>query len=437
MSNKLQIRYAPLAFLIPDPANARLHSRRQIQKIATSIKRFGFNNPIAIDGEHRILCGHARYAGAHLLGLEQVPVICIDHLSPAAKRAYMLADNRLADESKFDPKLLAAEIQKLILLEPEFEITDTAFEMAEIDALLTPPDHDAAEPVAPINVPQVSRPGDLWQFGDHLLFCGDALDSASYPALMAGERAEMAITDPPYNRPVKAIGNKGRTTYSEFVEASGEMTSPVFQAFLTAALACMVAASVSGSIPYICMDWRGLRELLAAGDAVYTEQKNLIVWDKGSGGMGSFYRSQHELMAVYKSGSGKHQNNIQLGAFGRNRTNVWQYAGNNSFHRGRNTEVALHPTVKPVALYADAMLDCSRRGAIILDVFAGSGVALLAAERTGRRARLIEKDPHYVDVIIHRARTLLGLSAVNLWTGEVLSPLEEAQPATRRRKAGK
>lgn len=434
----LNICYVAVAELKPNPANARIHSARQIEKIATSIKRFGFNNPVLVDAQNNILCGHGRYRAAERLALAEVPTVRLDHLSATEKRAYMLADNRIAEDATWEPELLAVELQELILLDPAFDITDTGFEMAEIDILLTADNDDAGKPdpadspVVPGSVARFARPGDLWQIGNHRIFCGDALDPFSYDLLLGTERAEMIFTDPPYNRAISVVSNMGKKQHPEFVEASGEMSTKQFEAFLTSAFARMADASVSGSIHFVCMDWRGLRELLGAGDASYSELKNLVVWVKANGGMGSLYRSQHELIAVFKSGSAKHQNNIQLGAAGRNRTNVWRYAGNNSFHAGRNAELAWHPTVKPVALCADAMLDCSRRGAIVLDPFGGSGTTMVAAERAGRCARLIERDPLYVDVTLHRCRTLLGLSAVNLWTGQVLEPLRGID----RRKAG-
>lgn len=429
--SSLNIEYVALDRLEPDPANARIHSDRQVRKIATSIQRFGFNNPLLVDADGKILCGHGRYRAAAKLGLADVPVVYLDHLSPAERRAYMLADNRVAEDAKWEPELLAAEIQQLILLDPSFEITDTGFEMAEIDQLLMPADEDdpADEQVDPRAVLSVARPGDLWKLGDHLVFCGDALDPASHTALLAGERAEMVFTDPPYNRAISVVSNLGKSKHREFVEASGEMTAAEFTQFLTTAFANMAASSIDGSIHFVCMDWRGLRELLAAGDASYTELKNLVVWVKANGGMGGLYRSQHELIAVFKSGKAAHRNNVQLGATGRNRTNVWSYPGMNSFGRGRDTAVSLHPTVKPVALCADAMLDCSARGGLILDPFGGSGTTLLAAERCGRRARLIERDPHYVDVTLHRARSLLGLDALNLSTGQKLAALERPRPS--------
>lgn len=425
---QLSIRYVPVQQLAPDPANARLHSDRQIGKIARSIERFGFNNPLLVDGRGGILCGHGRYRAALKLRMADVPVVQLDHLTAAQKRAYMLADNRTAEDAEWDPDLLAAEFEQLIALDPEFEITDTGFEMAEVDQLLMPADGadepDPADlPVHAAEVAAVARPGDLWQIGDHRIFCGDALDPASYAVLLGRERAAMVFTDPPYNRAISVVANNGRTQHAEFVQASGEMTGGDFTRFLGHAFGAMAAASIDGAIHFVCMDWRGLGALLAAGEIAYTELKNLVVWVKANGGMGTLYRSQHELIAVFKSGTAPHRNNVQLGATGRNRTNVWSYPGMNSFGRGRDAALALHPTVKPVALCADAMLDCSARGDLVLDGFGGSGTTLLAAERCGRRARLVERDPHYVDVTLHRARTLLGLDAVNLWSGERLPAL--------------
>ena len=251
-----------------------------------------------------------------------------------------------------------------------------------------------------------------------MITCGDATDPEVYRILLNGEKAQMVFTDPPYNVPVNGhICGLGKVQHGEFVMASGEMSEEEFVRFLTDVTANLAAFSCDGSIHYVCMDWRHLGELLAAGRASYSELKNLVVWNKDNGGMGAFYRSKHELVFVFKNGSGPHINNFELGQHGRYRTNVWDYAGVNSLKSERAEELAMHPTVKPVAMVADAMRDCSRRGGIVLDAFSGSGTTIMAAEQTGRRGRAIELDPRYVDVAIRRWQKVTGGKAVKVSSG--------------------
>jgi DNA modification methylase len=295
----------------------------------------------------------------------------------------------------------------------------TGFETAEIDLLIselnedTPDDADEV-PTIDRSVPAVSRPGDLWRISDHLLLCGDALKKDSYVTLLGAQKAQMVFTDPPYNVAIAGnVSGLGKVKHREFAMASGEMSAHEFTEFLKTAFMRLADFSTNGSIHFICMDWRHIRELLEAATKPYSELKNLCVWSKTNAGMGSLYRSQHELIFLFKKGTAPHVNNVELGRFGRNRTNVWNYPGVNTFGKDRGTELAMHPTVKPVALVADAILDCSKRGGIILDVFAGSGATLIAAEKTGRRGYGIEIDPHYTDIIIRRFDDVYGLKAVH------------------------
>jgi DNA modification methylase len=305
----------------------------------------------------------------------------------------------------------------------DFSLEATGFEMGEIDFRIEgldtdgdsgKPDPADAVPEVPAGDP-VSQTGDLWLLGSHRLLCGNALEEASLVTLMDGRRAAVVFTDPPYNVPIDGhVTGHGAVKHREFAMATGEMTTVEFTTFLTQALERLAAHSEDGSIHYVCMDWRHLGEVLAAGTQVYTEFKNLCVWAKDNAGMGSFYRSQHELVLVFKKGREAHRNNIQLGQHGRNRSNVWRYPGVNSF--GRTTEegnlLALHPTVKPVALVADALLDSSCRGEIVLDTFLGSGTTLMAAERVGRVCHGLELDPIYVDTAIRRWQALTGEKAM-------------------------
>jgi DNA modification methylase len=399
----------PIDQLRPWPRNARIHSRKQIRQIAESVRRFGFTNPVLIDGDNRILAGHGRVEAARELGMTTAPCLRIGHLSAAEKRAYVLADNKLTLNAGWDEELLALELQELMDADLGFDISVTEFSIAEVDQLIEglapeeqgdPADDRLPEPDA---VPSRCRPGDIWRLGPHRLICGDALDRGVVADLMDGEKAEMVFTDPPYNVAIDGhVSGLGKIRHCDFAMASGEMTSAEFTAFLSSALANLVANSVDGSIHFVCMDWRHMGEMLEASAARYAELKNLIVWAKDNGGMGSFYRSRHELIFAFKNGAAPHVNSFELGQHGRYRTNVWEYRGVNTLKAGRLDELMLHPTVKPVALIADAIKDVSHRGGVVLDLFGGSGSTLIAAHKTGRRARLCELDPIYCDRILCR-----------------------------------
>ncbi|MCL7407653.1 site-specific DNA-methyltransferase [Marivivens donghaensis] len=402
-----QIEYVAVSQLKPWAKNARTHSKKQIRQVADSIETFGFTNPVLIDAEYHILAGHARVEAAKSIGIERVPCVCLDHMTPEQKRAYVLADNKLALNAGWDEVILAEELEALLEFNLDFDVTITGFEMPEIDSLLldqnTEITKDNPLDKLPKKAPRRSNLGDLWQLGKHRLICGSALERATFERLMGGERAAMVFTDPPYNVPIDGhVGNSGQIKHREFVMASGEMSVREFTEFLKSAFNNMVSFSVEGSIHYVCMDWRHMAEMLEAGQEAYTELKNLIVWVKDNGGMGSFYRSRHELVFVFKTGTARHQNNFGLGEHGRYRTNVWEYRGINSLHAQRGEELAMHPTVKPVEMIADAILDVSSRGEIIIDPFGGSGSTLMAAEQTGRRAYLVELDPLYCDTILAR-----------------------------------
>jgi DNA modification methylase len=413
----LQIEQTPIHALRPHRQNARTHSKRQIRQIATSIGRFGFCNAILIDDDLTILAGHGRVEAAKLLGLTSVPTVRLSHLSEEDKRAYVIADNRLAEKAGWDRNLLAIELQGLIDI--GFEVELTGFETPDIDLLLeealeatglSPADDQL--PVIRSGAPTSQR-GDLWVLGAHRLLCGDARAPASYTRLLGGKAADLVFTDPPYNVCIDGhVSGRGRIRHGEFAMASGEMTEAEFIQFLSVTLGQAVEASRDGALHYVCMDWRHLLELLSAGREIYDGFLNLCVWNKNNGGMGSFYRSKHELVAVFKVGTAPHINNVELGRHGRNRTNVWDYPGVNTFRPGRIDELAMHPTVKPVALIADVIKDASRRSNLVLDPFAGSGSTIIAAEKTGRQARALEIDPHYVDLIIRRWQSYTGSPAL-------------------------
>jgi hypothetical protein len=414
----LKIEYRPPASLNPAKRNPRTHGKRQVAQIEASIRQFGFVNPVLIDADGAIVAGHGRVEAAKSLGMTTVPTIRLDHLTAEERRAYLIADNRLAELAGWDNAILAIELGELANLDLGFDIELTGFEGADLDRILEGPTQsptltEEAEDLEPRS-PVISRVGDLWQLGEHRLFCADARDPAAFRTLLGDQQAQMVFTDPPYNVPIVGHASGiGRVRHREFPMASGEMSQAEFTKFLTDVLGNLATHSVDGAIHFVCMDWRHLEEVLAAGNSAYSELKNLCVWNKDNGGMGAFYRSKHELVFVFKNGKAAHINNFGLGEKGRYRTNVWDYPGANSLRPGRMDELALHPTVKPVALVADAIKDCSKRDGIVLDAFGGSGTTLIAAERTKRRGCLLELDPGYVDVIIRRWEAKTGRKAVH------------------------
>jgi len=333
-----------------------------------------------------------------------VPTISLAHLSPDELRAYALADNRIAESATWDNELLGVELDHLLSV--KFDLGLTGFSTTEIDLVLgeTKLGSGEAEPPVPaVPAKAVSRAGDIWHLGPHRLICGDAQDPRTLTALMGEERADMLFTDPPYNVPIRGhVSGLGKHQHREFAFASGEMSRDEFTTFLAVTLAYAAGHLRDGGIAYVCMDWRHIGELLQAGELVFGEFKQLCVWNKTNAGMGTFYRSKHELIFVFKVGNAPHINNFGLGDTGRYRTNVWDYPGISSPTKTRDTELAMHPTVKPLQLVEDAVLDCSNRDGIVLDCFGGSGTTLIAAERPGRRARLVEIDPRYCDVIVER-----------------------------------
>ncbi|MBL8689471.1 MAG: ParB N-terminal domain-containing protein [Rhodospirillaceae bacterium] len=427
-----RIEWRRLDTLSPPHRNPRTHSAKQVEQIAASIREFGFVNPILIDEASRILAGNGRAEAARKLGLKEVPTLLIGHMTAAQKRAYVIADNRIAEQADWDRSLLSLELEELQAL--GFEVELTGFSTAEIDLLLDDSSKsEASDPddVTPLpKVQAVSRVGDVWSLGPHRIICGDALDRATYDAVLPGELAQMVFTDPPFNVKIRGhVSSSKRIAHREFAMASGEMSPAAFVRFLGKAFRLLISTSVDGSIHFICMDWRHVGEMLEASQGVYHEFKNICVWAKTNAGMGSFYRSQHELVFVFKNGAATHINNFGLGDKGRYRTNVWQYPGVNSADPRRRQELEMHPTVKPTALVADAIRDCSRRDGLILDPFGGSGTTILAAERTGRRARLIEIDPIYVDVAIRRWQDRTGGQATLTSTGQTFEKVFEQRCA--------
>jgi len=425
----LSVEYLPIGNLQPNPRNSRTHSKKQIHQIAASIREFGFNNPVLIDSGGMILAGHGRVEAAKLVGLDSVPILRLDHLTNEQKRVYALADNRIPMSAGWNLEMLALDLRELSELKLQFDLEITGFNTAEIDVLVDGPTlsgkPDRADNVPDVQPSAVTRLGDLWILGDHMLICADACDPASYTEMMGDEQARVIFADLPYNVPIKGhVGGLGAVQHREFAMASGEMSSSEFAGFLGTIFANMAQVSVDGAIHFICMDWRHMAEVLQAGASSYTELKNLCVWNKNNGGMGSFYRSKHELVFVYKVGTEPHINTVELGSSGRYRTNVWDYAGVNTWRPGRDADLAMHPTVKPTALVIDAIKDCSRRGEIVLDPSVGSGTTIIAAHKSKRKARAIELDPLYVDVSIRRWQTFAGKEAVLAPLGETFAQVE-------------
>lgn len=429
----LTVHYRSTAELLPHPRNSRKHSPKQVRQIADSIRRFGFRVPVLIDSEEKIVAGHGRVEAAKLIGLTEVPTICLDNLSEAELRAFMIADNRLTENAEWNESLLAQELKDLSELNLDFSLEITGFEMGEIDVLIEGltdkiPGPDPADQLPDLdNATPVTRPGDLWLLGKHRVLCADARHCEPLEQLMNGAVAAMVFVDPPYNLAIEDnVSGKGAVKHKDFQMACGEMSVEQFTAFLVEALSRLKLHSCNGALVFVCMDWRHIEELLTAGKSVFTEFKHLCVWAKDRASQGSFYRSQHELIFVFKNGKAAHVNNFLLGQHGRYRTNLWQYPSAVSLARSKEEGnlLALHPTVKPAAMIADAILDCSKRNDIVLDSFLGSGTTIIAAEKTGRICYGMEIDPTYVDVIIRRWQTFTGQSAVHAGSRRLFTEIE-------------
>lgn len=420
----LQTVWQNIERLTPYSGNARRHTRKQIHQISDSLRRFGWTNPILVDEQGNILAGHGRLEAARLLGATEVPTICLSGMTPAEQRAYIIADNKIAENAGWDRELLAIEFGALI--DDGFEVELTGFDSIEIDGLLghdfTGDEEEGVEVPSPGTQP-VSRVGDMWICGEHRILCGDAREVADYERLLGRGRAQLVFTDPPYNVRADAISGLGKVVHGSFVVGSGELSPAEFtHGLLRPAFRHIAALSDAGAIAFVCLDWRHIREFLDAADGVFAELKNLIVWSKSNAGMGSFYRSQHELILAFKVSRGEHINNFMLGEGGRHRSNLWIYEGANTFRKGRMEDLAAHPTVKPTKLVHDAILDCSKAGGIILDPFLGSGTTVAAAARAGRVGRGIELDPAYVDVCVRRLEQETG-DTVHLESGETFAQI--------------
>ncbi len=426
----LKIENCSPAELRQNPQNPRAHKPPQVAAIARSIETFGFNVPILVDGENMIIAGHGRVLAALKLGLATVPVIRIDNLSAEQRKAYMIADNRLTDISRWDDRLLGEVLRDLTLADLSFDIETIGFSVGEIDLRIENLDlpKTDSEDILPDRGPAVTKLGDLWALGRHRLLCGNALDASAWETLMAGQKAAMTFTDPPYNvRIANNVSGLGRVRHGEFAMASGEMDRDTFTAFLADMFKLVKAHSTAGSLAYVCMDWRHIGEMMDAGDAAFSELKNLCIWTKPAGAMGALYRSQYELVFVWKTSRGRHRNNVELGRHGRNRSNVWAYPGIAGFRYSEGGDLlADHPSCKPVRLVADAILDVTARGDPVVDPFLGSGTTLIAAERVGRTAYGLELDPGFCDTILRRYMSLTGDVPIHCATGRSFAEFEAA-----------
>jgi DNA modification methylase len=407
--------YEALCALKPNPKDPRLFNRATRRRIVAMVRRLG-PPPIVVNADREVLSGNIWLEAAREAGYDEAPVLVAEHLTPAEADIYLLANAKFALRGEWDPRLLGEVLRDLSVGEIAFDIELTGFEPAEIDLAIEGLDDaapEAADELPPAG-PPVTRPGDLWVLGPHRLLCGSALEAASYQRLMAGDAAAMILTDPPYN--VRIAGNVsglGKVKHGDFTMASGELTEAGFADFNLSWMALAADRCADGALAYVFMDWRHQHELIVAGRRVFDRLVNLCVWTKNNGGMGVLYRSAHELIFVFKKGRGAHQNNVQLGRFGRSRTNVWAYPNIAAERRGMEGDLlALHPTVKPVAMLADALLDVTRRGDLVLDPFVGSGSTIIAADKVGRRARAIELHPPYVDCGIRRWQAWSGEDAV-------------------------
>jgi len=418
----LTVVYRPTASLVPDPRNARTHPKKQVAQIIASIEAFGFTNPILADPEGRLIAGHGRLLAARQMGLAEVPVIELTGLSDAQQRALRIADNKIALNAGWDIEILKLELGELSMPEIEIDLALTGFASGEIDVILK----GSADPQDEI-IPAVPRsprtqPGDIWQLGEHRIGCGDGRDLAFLRKVL-GENAaiDAAFLDPPYN--VKINGHvNARGRHREFAMASGEMTTAQFRTFLAETLGACASVSRAGAVHFVCMDWRHMDDVSVAAGPIYDELLNICVWNKSNAGMGSLYRSKHEMVFVYRVPGAVHTNAVELGRHGRNRTNVWDYPSVNSLKGSRRQDLELHPTVKPVAMVADAICDVTRQGELVLDIFLGSGTSLIAAERVGRVFRGLDIDPAYVDVAIERWENLTGKTAQIVHRGQESTP---------------
>jgi DNA modification methylase len=426
----LRLEYLPIDALRPADRRVRQTAASQIAKVELSLRQFGVCAPVLIDSDGRIVHGHVVWEAARRLGLEKMPVVRIDHLTTPERRALSIALNRLGETGEWDVEALTIEFEELIELNED--IVTTGFDLAEVDALLLEDDSDApeAEEVPPLPESQVSQPGDLWVMGEHRLLQGDARDRDVYARLVGpSEGVRLVLTDVPFNVPIRGHCT-GQKHHREFAIAHGELSREEFDAFNKDWMRLASGVLIDGGLLATFIDWRSVELILAAGRELGLDLLNVVIWAKSNAGQGSLWRSQHEMLPVFKKGSAPHVNNIELGRWGRYRSNVWTYPGASTLGSDAREGLAVHPTVKPRAMLEDALLDVTERGDAVLDCFLGSGSTLLAAEATGRVGRAIEIDGRYCDVAMARWQQMTGREAILEETGET-----HAEVARRRSAA--
>jgi DNA modification methylase len=392
---------------------ARKFGPEHVAEVEASIREFGYVHPILVGKGRHVIDGHVVVEALRKLGRRTVQGVHIEHLSREQERALRIALNQIGSSREYDLPELRLELTELKAAgQPIANLGFTSNQLDQILASLAPreklegaPDHER---------PPVSRMGDLWRLGDHLLLCGDAKDQGSYKRLLKGETAQLALTDPPY---AVAVANVVSSHKRDFVEGGGDMNQAQFEALIQACFTALRDHLTDGGMLLSFMDWKHVADLIVIGKALGLELINLITWVKSQGGMGSLWRSQSEFVVALKK-PGKHKNNINLGKTGRDRTNVWHVAGAGTNGTEAREWLKHHPTPKPVEMLVDVLIDVTDRGDLVLDPFAGSGSTLIACERAERRARLIELDPIYCDLIIRRWEEETGEQAVLDETGD-------------------
>jgi len=421
----LEVEEVPIERLKPFKKNPRDHSKAHVAEVAASIGAFGMNVPILADDAYELIAGHATLLACKSLGMATVPVIRLGHLSEAEKVAFRIAHNRLCEKGVWDPELLVANFEILYDADLSFDFEATGFSTGEIDVMrmggkeavraaaeaarlaeetVALPDPDARP---------VSRLGDRFQIGRHIIVNGNAKEQSSYKLALAGSKADLALCDAPYGCAIAGhASGLGRVKHDDFIEGSN-LSSSELQDLVGQASALQAAHSKGGAYNIQFTDWRAMLDMQLANRKVYPELKHICIWKKTNGGMGSLWRGAWEGILVYRVAGGKSRNNVMLGVHGRNRTDVFEYAGVNTFKPGRMDELQAHPTCKPVPLLADLILDVTPIGGIVLDVFMGSGSTILAAHETGRTGVGIELDPKYVDVAVRRIEKSVGEPAIH------------------------
>ncbi|NCT41703.1 MAG: DNA modification methylase [Alphaproteobacteria bacterium] len=419
-----QVEKLDLSNIIIDSNHPRKTNSEQVEKACKLINACGMCLPIIIDQNNKVIIGNEIFEGAKILGIDKIPCIRIETQTTAQISALRTGYYKILEDGSWDNTALKIEFSCILeaenTLEIDFGPEVTGFDIAEIDIALATDDEIVS--LAPSNyIPDinnahnaVTKHGDLWLLDSHKLYCGSALEPSSYEILLNGTHAQMIFTDPPYNVPINGnVCGKGKTKHNEFLQASGEMSDQEFQDFLEQFMNLSINNIEDGALLYCCIDWRSSYDLEVAARANKLKLKNICVWNKNNGGMGSMYRSKHEFVHVYKHGTASHINNIKLGKYGRNRTNVWDFPSVNTMKHGRMKELSMHPTVKPYSLVYEAIRDCTLRGSIVLDPFVGSGTTIIAAERAHRIAYGIELDPIYVDTAIKRWQDQTGKEAMH------------------------